>query len=184
MSSRTLLSVSVPSQARGKAVPVSNQPFLSCSSENGCCIHSWLFPHKYITIGSAHFQHLASPPAETRHRAWFKCSGFCNPWEGTERRAGETLLPLHKGISYTGVSLCIASRHHFYVILTKDWQESAEICLALSWIFPQIIPGCLGCTGWQQDTKELQKCSHQLRASQSLMKVGLVFCSHCFTKNE
>lgn len=125
---------------------MSNHPFLSCSSENGCCIHSWLFPHKYIPIWSPHFQHLASPPAETRHRAWFKCSVFRNPWERTKRRAGETLLPFHKGISYI-VSLCIASKHHFYVILTKDWQEPAEICLALSCSFPQIIPGVPGLQG-------------------------------------
>lgn len=127
MSFRTLLSVSVLSQARGKAVPLSNQPFLSCSYRNGCCIHSWLFPHKYITIWSPHFQHLTSPPAETRHRAWFKRSVFHNSWERTKKRAGETFLPFHKGISYTVVPLCIANRHHFYVILTKDWRESAEM---------------------------------------------------------
>lgn len=166
MSSRTLLSVSVLSQARGKAVPIANQPFLSCSYGNGCCIHSWLFPHKYITIWSPHFQHLASPPAETRHRAWFKCSGFRTSWEGTKRRAGETLLPFHKGISSTIVSLCIASRHHFYGILTKDWQESAKLCLALSCSFPQIIPGLPGLHGkaaGHQGSAEMIPPTHSIR---------------------
>lgn len=93
MSSRTLLSVSVLSQARGKAVPTSNHPFLSCSYGNGCCIHSWLFPHKYIIVWSPPFQHLMSPPAETGHRAWFKCSVFCNSCEGTTQGGWRNPFP-------------------------------------------------------------------------------------------